>query len=368
MPRTARLNRPGGVFHLVSRFAREERWLDRTGARETYLELLGTAAEKGQVDVLAYCLMSNHTHLVVVQGDLPLERFTKSLNTGFASWAHQSKTRGKAQGAVFAERPRSLLVDADAYLLQLVRYVHNNPVRAGVVRYARSSTWSSHPAYIGRAGVPEWLRLGYVLDRFGRDHGTAAERFDAFVNEGRGEERRPELSGAADAGEAAEARKALGDGHRISDGVLGRDAFVKRVTADTRRVRATLASRGSERRAGAVARPPVRDVIDAVLTVQGTDVLELEQRPKSKRSSAAKRLAIWLWVHEYDGAQIDMARALDLDTSVVSRHYGEALAAAGDYDEQATAVTAALTKRARPKGKKGANVLPIRYHVDVDET
>jgi REP element-mobilizing transposase RayT len=360
------------VFHLVSRFARDERWLDRAGARAAYLELLGAAAEKADVAVIAYCLMSNHVHLVVVQGRVPLERFTKSLHTGFASWAHHSKARGKAQGPVFAGRPRALLVEADAYLLQLVRYVHNNPVRANVARFARSSAWSSHPAYVGRADAPPWLRMGYVLDRFGRDHVAAAERFDAFVNEARGEARRPELSGAHDAGEAAQARRALGDGHRISDGVLGRDAFVKRVTTDTKRVQAALGSRGTERRAGAAARPGVREVIDAVLAAHGIDVLELEQRPKSKRSSAAKRLAIWIWIHEYAGAQIEVARALDLDTSVVSRHYGLALAAAGDFDEQATAITAVLNKRRRAKGRKQPAVpaegLPVRYHVDVTET
>ncbi|MFI5308181.1 MAG: hypothetical protein ACHQ53_12550, partial [Polyangiales bacterium] len=82
------------------------------------------------------------------------------------------------------------------------------------------------------------------------------------------------------------------------------------------------------------------------------DALELEQRPKSARSSGVKRLAVWLWVHEYAGRQVEVARALALDTSVVSRHYGEALAAAGDFDEEATAVKALLAKRKRPRGRK----------------
>lgn len=97
MPRTARLSLAGGVFHLVSRFARDDWWLDRPGARQAYLELLGAAAEKTDAVVLAYCLMSNHVHLVVVQGEAPLERFTKSVQTGFARWAHRSKQCGKAQ-------------------------------------------------------------------------------------------------------------------------------------------------------------------------------------------------------------------------------------------------------------------------------
>lgn len=376
MPRTARLNAPGGVFHVVSRFALDQWLLDRDGARAAYLELLGKAAATSGVEVLGYCLMSNHVHLVVVQGEPTLERFLKSLHTGFAGWVHRSAARGKkaskARGPVFAGRPRMVLVERDNYLLELLRYVHNNPVRAKRVRFARSSPWSSHPAYVGRVVAPEWLRMGYVLDRFGRDPARARERFDAFVNDGRSQERRVELSGAGDSGEAARARRTLGDGHRRSDGVLGSEAFVTRVVADARRVAAALSSRGTEKRAGAIGRPPVRAVIDAVLELAQLDAVELEQRPRARVCAEAKRLAIWVWIHEYAGRQMDVARALSLDTSVVSRYYGQAMRAPGDFDERATAVKGLIDKRTGPRKarvtKATERSLAVRYHVDVDET
>src|SRR5262249_34104062 len=151
--------------------------------------------------------------------------------------------RSKALGPVFAGRPRAVLVERDRYLFELVRYVHNNPVRAGLVRYARSSAWSSHQAYIGRSEAPEWLAVGCVLERFGAGARAGGE-LDEFVDAGRHEARRPELSGALDAGEAAAVRRELGDGHRISDGILGSARFAARVKADRARVSAVLSSRG----------------------------------------------------------------------------------------------------------------------------
>ena len=127
MPRTRRVQYPGGVFHLVSRFARDERWLELDGARQAYLDLLEKASRSTDVAILAYCLMSNHVHLVVVQGQASLERFTKSVHTGFAGWVHRSQSRRKALGPVFAGRPRTLLVEQDSYLLELVRTKGDGP-------------------------------------------------------------------------------------------------------------------------------------------------------------------------------------------------------------------------------------------------
>ena len=85
MPRTARVSLAGGLFHVVSRFARDEWFLDGHGARHAYLEALARAAEPDDARVLAYCLMSSHVHLVLVQGTAPLSRFMKSVNTGSQS-------------------------------------------------------------------------------------------------------------------------------------------------------------------------------------------------------------------------------------------------------------------------------------------
>jgi len=371
MARRARVNVPGGVVHIVSRFARETPWLDRPGGREAYLAAVQHALKTCDVEVLAYCLMSNHVHLVVVQGGRPLERFTKSVHTTFANWCRKQVRPLKAVGAIFAERPRHLVVDRDAYLLELVRYVHNNPVRAGVVRFARSSRWSSHQAYVGRTAPPPWLRTGYVLGRYGKDERTAITAFDEFVDEGRKQARRPELSGSTEAWRTLRAKRGLGDGHRLSDGVLGPTSFVERVRADTDRVEVALSGRGAHKRSAAPGRPTLSQVIAAAVQMVGVDSLELDERPRARLSADVKRLATWVWIHEYEGKQIDVARAFGIATGAVSRHYGHAVRNAGDYDTRGSALVARLR---RFTGKRTAKAQAptedahrVRYHVDVDE-
>jgi hypothetical protein len=212
-----------------------------------------------------------------------------------------------------------------------------------------------------------------VLDQFGRKAATAASRFDAFVNEGRTHESRPELSGVTAPGEVKAVRDQLGDGYRVCDGILGDSGFVQRIRGDAERVTQALSKRGTERRAGAFGRPTVQQVIDAILVYCDADPIELSERPKSRKSARVKRLVSWMWVHEYAGKHIDVARVLNLDSGVISHHYREAIKQAGDYDQEASGITALIRKRAKPRTRSKVTAATegsarVRYHVDVHET
>ena len=165
--------------------------IDGPRDRSKYLGLVGETLERCDVVVLAWCLMSNHVHLVVRAGKDPLEKFMKPVNTGYAVW--KNKRCGRL-GPLFAGRYSSILVEEETYLLELIRYVHNNPVRAGVVSRPELSGWSSHQAYMGLENTHEWLNIGLVLEHFSKEPERALRAFGEFVN-GRPEGRSSDLLG-----------------------------------------------------------------------------------------------------------------------------------------------------------------------------
>jgi hypothetical protein len=101
--------------------------------------------------------MNNHIHLVLQVADIPLSRIMQNVSLRFTKWINYSRSR---TGHLFQGRYKSLLIDAETYLLELVRYVHLNPVRAGIVSSAAEYPWSGHRGYLGMEVFP-WLTSDY---------------------------------------------------------------------------------------------------------------------------------------------------------------------------------------------------------------
>ncbi len=177
--RTARYNVFGVVYHVICRFA-DRRWrIHDDEERHHYLQLLGRALGRSDWRCLAYALMSNHIHLAMVAGRDILASWIQSVNSTFAQWLNRRHDR---IGAVFAERPKDFAVRPDREA-HLIAYIHNNPVRAGVVARACDSSWTSHRSYLG-AGAPSWLDVEGGLMRAGFGDRIA---FDAWVAQSPGE-------------------------------------------------------------------------------------------------------------------------------------------------------------------------------------
>ncbi|MGE0550663.1 MAG: transposase [Kofleriaceae bacterium] len=163
------------VHHVLARFVEREWRFESVGARERYFRLFTRAMEVSDWRCLAYCLMSNHLHLAMVAGETSLQSWTKRVHSPFANWLNAQHGR---RGQVFEDRVASYVVPKHDEG-RVLAYIHNNPVRAGVVADAGESSWSSHRYYVARAQPPRWLHVSEGLARAGCDQ--QPDRFDQFV-------------------------------------------------------------------------------------------------------------------------------------------------------------------------------------------
>lgn len=137
----------------------------------------------------AYCWMGNHVHLAIQCGNEPLSRVVQNLAFRYAAYFNRRHVRC---GHLFQGRFKAILINADDYLLQLVRYIHLNPVRANICQLAEDYSWSGHRSYLGQTTCP-WLRTEWVLSLFGDTENVARKRYQRFVWEGRSEKWREEF-------------------------------------------------------------------------------------------------------------------------------------------------------------------------------
>lgn len=183
MARPLRLEFPGALYHVTARGnARAEIFLDDDDRRR-FLDLLGREVEQQRWHCTAYCLMTNHYHLLLETPEANLSRGMRRLN---GSYTQAFNRRHGRVGHVLQGRYKSILVERDAYLRELCRYVVLNPVRAGMVEQAADYPWSSYRASAGLEAAPAWLDVPGVQALFGDDPTVAAERYARFVAEGVG--------------------------------------------------------------------------------------------------------------------------------------------------------------------------------------
>lgn len=177
MPRKPRLHVAGGVYHVILRGNHREPLFGADKDRAYLNALVGDVVARFGLRIFAYCWMTNHLHLAVRVGDTPLHKPMQRVAMRYALHIHRDA--GQA-GHLFERRYRSILVDADRYLKSLVRYIHLNPVVAGMVAEPLAYRWSSHRDYLGRATVP-WVDTTFVLDMFGPAAAVARVRYARFM-------------------------------------------------------------------------------------------------------------------------------------------------------------------------------------------
>jgi REP element-mobilizing transposase RayT len=176
------LEHPGAVWHVTAR-GNEKREIFRDDAdRERWLSLLGKVVVSFGWRLQGYVLMGNHYHLIVETPIPCLSRRMRHLN---GVYTQASNRRHQRVGHLFQGRFKSILVEKDSHLLELLRYVVLNPVRATLVHSPCEWAWSSYRATAGETSAPAWLETAWSLAQFGGSSRAAAQRHREFVGEGR---------------------------------------------------------------------------------------------------------------------------------------------------------------------------------------
>ena len=156
MPRPVRIEYEGAFHHVMNRGRNRQIIFHDAGYYEAFLTILKEAVERYDAIIHAYCLMSNHYHLMIETPKANLSQIMQHINGKYTQW-HNRKC-GK-DGTLFRGRYKSVLVDEDSYLLQLTRYIHRNPleVKRQMVAQLEDYPWSSYPAFINKVKSPIWL-------------------------------------------------------------------------------------------------------------------------------------------------------------------------------------------------------------------
>jgi REP element-mobilizing transposase RayT len=185
MARPLRIEFPGALYHVTARGdRRDDIYLDDED-RRAFLGLFGQVCRRFDWACHAYCLMTNHYHLLVETRRANLSRGMRQLG---GVYTQRFNRRHGQVGHVFQGRYHAILVDKEPHLLELCRYVALNPVRAGLTKTAGQWPWSSFNATLGRARAPDWLDSDWLLGRFGRKRSAARAAYGEFVAEGPGQD------------------------------------------------------------------------------------------------------------------------------------------------------------------------------------
>lgn len=181
MARPLRIEYPGAVYHITSRGNAQGKIYLKAEDRSDFLSILSDTIERYNWLCHAYCLMDNHYHLLIETLDSTLSRGMRHLN---GVYTQSFNRKYKRVGHVFQGRFKAILVQKDAHLIELSRYIVLNPVRAHAVKRPEAWKWSSYKATVIGSQVPECLSTDWILGQFATNKKGAQEAYRQFVERG----------------------------------------------------------------------------------------------------------------------------------------------------------------------------------------
>lgn len=179
MSRPLRIEYPCAFYHITSRGNERKDIFKNEQDFVKFLTYIESAVQRYKAAIHVYCLMSNHYHLLLETPLSNLSQIMRHINGAYTTYFNRKRQRA---GHLFQGRYKAILIDADEYAEELSRYIHLNPVRAGIAGRPEEYHWSSYQYYIGKKQIPKWLTVDYILSYFGREAIAAQKKYSEFVN------------------------------------------------------------------------------------------------------------------------------------------------------------------------------------------
>jgi putative transposase len=316
MPRQPRLDAPGALHHVMGRGIDGRKLFRNREDREDFLERLADLCQADALRVYAWALMGNHVHMLLRTGNQPLSKSMRKLLTGYVV---NYNRRHKRYGHLFQNRYKSILCEDDPYLLELTRYIHLNPLRAGIVKSLKELQgyqWCGHSALMGRV-KRQWQDTDTVLSYFGQSKKEAIERYEQFVEAGIEDGRRPELVGGGlirslGGWSQVLSLRRVGSKFFSDERILGSSEFVKDIIAD-----AEETAKETLRLAVKIADLP--SLARTVCEGEGVDEGELRSGLRKRQVVKSRRIFCQIAVKKMGYSGADVARFLGITTSAVNR-------------------------------------------------
>ncbi len=181
MPRPARKRSETGIYHIMVRGINKQKIFCDEEDCQRYLKTLGKVKDLSSCEIYGYCLMGNHVHLLIKETKEHISQIMKRIGTSYAYWYNRKYER---VGHVFQDRYKSESVEEDRYLMTVIRYIHNNPVKASMVQKPEDYKWSSCFTYYGgREYLPNLVETHVVLDMFSGDTEARKAQFRKFMEQ-----------------------------------------------------------------------------------------------------------------------------------------------------------------------------------------
>lgn len=316
MPRQARLDSPGTLHHVIIRGIEKRPIIDSRDDQHDFVDRMGQTALENDIKIFAWALMTNHAHILLKSGKQGLSKYMRRFLTGYA--VNYNK-RHKRYGHLFQNRYKSIVCEEDAYFQELVRYIHLNPLRAGLVKNITELDhypFCGHRCIMGKKDDP-WQDRKYVLQWFGRNEEEGRKSYHEYMKQGINQGNRPELVGGGlirTLGGWSVAASLRKDNQRplMDERILGSGEFVEKVIKEAdEKVKYQVY--------GADLKLKIQKVVEKICKKEGINRLELQAGGRRAKLSAVRfQIAVQL-LKQFGIPLAEIGRQVGTTTSSVSK-------------------------------------------------